>query len=242
MCLVAIGHIGSDTVPKQRLWVGLRWVLLGLLFVSTVVATETLRCPAGRVLVNAADLRDAEMVCEGASDAVRFLEGVGLDVGIEVVIHIVEQLPEAAGPNAAGCYVHAEGCVYAMSCAIFTRQSAAHGGPVSQIPYRSLITHEVAHAIADHNFTVSRPTIQAHEYIAAVTTFAAMPPLLRTRILGSLPGDGFDAEEQISATLFLLAPHWFGAQAYRHYNLPGNGPAFLRKVLTGDALSEQRGL
>ena len=238
MRLVVIDHIHADTVPRQRLWARLRWMLLGLLLVSTAVTAETQRCPAGRVLVNAADLRDAEMVCQGASDAVRFLEGLGLDVGVEVVIHIVEQLPEAAGPNAAGCYVQTGGCVYALPCKVFTRQNAAHGGPVGLLPYRSLITHEVAHAIADHNFTVSRPTIQAHEYIAAVTTFAAMPPALRTRILDALPGDGFDAEEQISATLFLLAPHWFGAQAYRHYNLPGNGPVFLRKVLTGDALSE----
>ena len=155
MRLVVIDQIGSDTVPTQRLREGLRWGLLGLLFVSAVVAAETLRCPAGRVLVNAADLRDAKTVCEGASDAARFLEGVGLDVGAEILIHIVEQLPEAARPNAAGCYVQTEGCVYALACVIFTRQIADHSGPISLLPYRSLITHEVAHAIADHNFTVS---------------------------------------------------------------------------------------
>jgi hypothetical protein len=80
--------------------------------------------------------------------------------------------------------------------------------------------------------------LKAHEYIAGVTTIATLPEAERARLLRLYPGEGFDRPEQISGTLFLLAPTWFAVEAYRHYRKPGNGPAFLRRVLSGAALGQ----
>jgi len=66
-----------------------------------------------------------------------------------------------------------------------------------------------------------------------------MPAEARGRALEAFPGNGFDSEQQITTTLYLLAPQWFGAEAYRHYLKPGNGQAFLRKILAGEALGEE---
>ena len=235
------GKVCSRADSPLRMFAGLRWVIAALALVSSATQAETLHCGAGNVTVHAADARDSKTVCEGASDAVRFLGGIGLDVGSEIQIQVVEQLPGVVGLNAAGCYVRSEHCVYAPESTVYNRQNAGRRGAVSLIPYRSLTAHEMAHAIAENNFAVSRPTVQAHEYIASVTMFSTMPTAARAQLLSELPGDGFDAEEQISATLYLLAPHWFAAQSYRHYNRPENGPAFLRQVLAGHALSEQNG-
>lgn len=40
------------------------------------------------------------------------------------------------------------------------------------------------------------------------------------------------------ATLYMLDPVRFGAQAYRHYLKPGNGREFLHAILAGKALVE----
>ena len=241
MGLVVSGRVGSRAVVPLRLVAGLGWAIVVLALTAGGIQAETLRCRAGNVLVHASDPRDAASVCEGAGDAVEFLAGVGLDVGEEIQIQVVEQLPSVAGSNAAGCYVRSERFVYAPASTAYHRQNAGPGGAISLIPYRSLIAHEMAHAIADNNFAVPNPTVQAHEYIASVTMFSTMPTVERERLLGALPGDGFDAEEQITATLYFLAPHWFAAQSYRHYVSLANGPAWLRKVLAGQALSAQNG-
>jgi len=232
-----VSRVGS---PMHMFW-GLRWVVVAVALMSSATHAETLHCRSGNVLVHAANARDAETVCEGAGDAVGFLAGIGLDVAAEIQVQVVEQLPPEAGSNAAGCYVRSERYVYVPAATVYDRQKAGRGGALGLIPYRSLIAHEMAHAIADNNFAVPRPTIQAHEYIASVTMFSTMPVAERASLLDMLPGDGFDAEEQISATLYLLAPHWFAAQSFRHYNRKDNGPAFLRRVLAGHALSEQQG-
>ena len=208
----------------------------GWMLTAISVDAADLRCSGESVVVHASDPRDAEIVCKGASDAVKFLNSQGLHTCAHLEIHVVETLPDAVPPATAGCYVHAERRVYLLTPARFEQQ-AMHVAPPSCLDYHSLITHEVAHAIAGCNFAVPKPTIQAHEYVAYLTMLSTMPDAARERMLGNFAGDGFDTEQQITATIYLMAPQWFGAQVYRHYLKPGNGEAFLRKVLAGKALS-----
>ena len=195
------------------------------------------------VLVSAEHGSDVvEDVCEAAQAAGDFLRTAGFDTSARVRIKLVDTLPERFGRDALACYVHSERCVYLLT----PSSSLARTGPVAALtprfPYSSWVSHEVAHAIAAANFRVPSPTIQAHEYIAYVTMFATMPSTSRDRLLGAFAGAGFETEEQITATLFLLAPNQFGAEAYRHYRSLGrSGPAFLRQILSGQALGQPDG-
>jgi hypothetical protein len=38
----------------------------------------------------------------------------------------------------------------------------------------------------------------------------------------------------------MMAPHFFGAQAYRHFMRLEDRPAFLKKVLSGSALMDEQ--
>ncbi|HSC95526.1 MAG TPA: DUF6639 family protein [Burkholderiales bacterium] len=69
-------------------------------------------------------------------------------------------------------------------------------------------------------------------YIAYVTMFATMAAEQRDRILKRFPGSGFDTERQINLTVYMFAPHYFGAQAYRHFMRLENGQLFLERVLS----------
>jgi hypothetical protein len=107
--------------------------------------------------------------------------------------------------------------------------------------YRSLVTHEAAHAVADCNFGIPHPTIQAHEYVAYVAMFAMMNPNLREEVMARNPGVSFDSEREMNAIIYMFDPMRFGIAAYRHYLEKGNGDAFLLRVLSGNALTN-RGL
>ena len=110
--------------------------------------------------------------------------------------------------------------------------------PIEPAMYRSVVTHEVAHAISDYNFLVSDPTIQAKEYVAYVAMFVTMNENLRKRILHANPGSGFDSELKINTTIYLCDPMHFGVEAYRHYLIKENGDEFLLKALAGKVLRD----
>ena len=94
--------------------------------------------------------------------------------------------------------------------------------------HRSVITHEVAHLYAQHNFNlqaVETPQKQkkmghgVHEYIASVVQLSTMEPNLRQRILESyVPEIIFDDEQQINWLLFACDPEKFCIMSFRHFH------------------------
>lgn len=99
--------------------------------------------------------------------------------------------------------------------------------------------HEVAHCIVSANAGREPLSAVAQEYFAYVTMFATMPAAQREQVLQKIPGNGFDATVEIDMTIYLIDPIQFGAQAYRHFLKPGNGRAFLRRVLNRQLLIEE---
>ncbi|HET9702366.1 MAG TPA: DUF6639 family protein [Burkholderiales bacterium] len=195
-------------------------------------------CEVRTVSVRASEPAAAALACQGAADAIGFLAAQGFDVPESVVIHVVEKLPAAAGTSAAGCYLHAERRVLVLTFAEFARLKTWLNLPADARMYRSLVTHEVAHAVGACNFKVREPSLQAKEYIAYVAMFATMSPAERDLALAQVPGQGFEGDWQMSATIYMLDPVRFGAQAYRHYLKPGNGREFLHAILAGKVLVE----
>jgi hypothetical protein len=97
----------------------------------------------------------------------------------------------------------------------------------------------VAHLIAAANFKVQKPAVVAQEYIAYVTMFATMLPDQRDAILARFPGEVWDTEGGFNLALYMIAPHFFGAQAYRHFMRLEDRQAFLGKVLSGVVLTDE---
>jgi hypothetical protein len=208
-----------------------------LLSVTTMAAADVQQCSDSIVVLHELPLDVLSSVCEGAGAARTFLRDAGFTVDEPITIEIVERLPNQVDPHAVACYVESDQRVYLLTPAVVAVPGRSGVDPADQLAYRSRVAHEVAHAIAAMNFRVSSPTIQAHEYIAYVTMFATMPEETRAQVLGALPGHGFETADQINSTLFLLAPTWFGVEAFRHYrSLGDDGPGFLRRIVQGQVL------
>ena len=146
-------------------------------------------------------------------------------------------LPDWISKTALGCYQEEEQKVIVLTFSAFEKREVWFGVPVDRSMYRSLVTHEVVHAVASCNFTISKPTIHAKEYVAYVAMFAMMNPVIRARVLAANPGVGFDRESEINDLTYLLDPMRFGVEAYRHYLKTDHGDAFLLKALSGNVLT-----
>lgn len=213
-------------------------VVCGLLCAPPLSLGAETSCPGDAGLrVRSESAADADLACQGARRAIDFLATLGLSIPETVAVDVVSNLPPPASPNAFGCHVRGEQRVailsYERCVALGTKELV-----VDPALYRSLVAHEVAHRVAEANFSVTEPTLVAQEYIAYVTLFATLPPAERERLLAAFPGSGFGSAREMSAVYYGLSPNGFGAQAYRHFLKPGNGALFVRHILSGQVLTD----
>jgi hypothetical protein len=189
-------------------------------------------------VVRSTDADDASVVCEGARDAISFLVSRGLDLPPRIHVDVVSRLPADVGPEAAGFFREREQRVFVLTYPQFASRGDWFNVAIDETMYRSLVSHEVAHAVAAYNFRVPKPTIQAKEYVAYVTMLATMAPVQRERVLREFPGAGFEGEWQMNTVVYLVDPMRFGVRAYRHFLQQARGEEFLRNVLDGKVLQE----
>lgn len=220
--------------------VGLALCLAGTLPAAQVPASAVTdhACDHPAVRVRAALSANARDACAGAQDALAFFAAQGLAPTEPLLLEIVPDLTEAAGPSAAGCYLEAQKRILLATYAEFRKARTWFKLPIARTLYRSLAAHETAHAVAACSFGIARPTIQAKEYVAYVAMFEAMPAGLRDRVLHAYPDAAFAGDARITAVYYMFEPMAFGVAAWRHYAQPGKGPAFLKDVLAGRELGD----
>ena len=195
-------------------------------------------CNTLGVSVRSANPADTLSSCQGAGKAIAFLASQGFDVTHDIRIEVVPELTDHASASAAGCFVEPKEKVLILSYSEFEKFRDWFRIPIDRPLYRSLVAHEVAHAVAACNFKIPRPSIQAKEYIAYVAQISTMDAAQRERVLLQYPGEGFEADRQMNTTIYLFDPMRFAVKAYRHFLKPGNGRDYLAKILVGEALSD----
>jgi hypothetical protein len=198
---------------------------------------DELRCQnETNVVVHSLNYSDAQTACAGASDAIRFLQALGLVTTGQINLRIVDELPASESSSRSGCFIASERCAYLLTFAKIEERGTPFDLPISRTLYQHMAAHEVAHVIAANNFDIPVPRIEAQEYIAYVTMLATMAPSYRELLLAQYPGSGFVTEMEINTTMYLFDPLRFGIQAYRHFLKAENGKVFVQRILTGQAL------
>jgi len=194
-------------------------------------------CANSSISIEADEPVDHDDICNSAEDALVFFGRLDIELTHPLVIEIVLNLPDWMSETAVGCYHEEERKVFVLTLPAFEKREVWFGVTVNRSMYRSLVIHEVAHAVASCNFKISEPTIHAEEYVAYVAMFAMMNPVLRARVLAENPGADFDSESEINEITYSFDPMRFGVAAYRHYLRKEHGDAYLLKALSGNALT-----
>ena len=205
---------------------------------STTEMFNEIRCSAINVVVRSPDSADAMVACEGARDAMEFLAVQGLDVTGDIAIEILTRLPAGVSGSAAGCCLESKKQVLILVYSGFKKFKTWFGIPIDRELHRSLVSHEVAHAVAAYNFTIPAPSIQAKEYIAYITQLSIMEPVLRERVLSQYAVEAFEGDWQMSTTIYMFDCMAFGVRAYRHFLKLSDGQDYLHAILNGKALVE----
>ncbi len=195
-------------------------------------------CADRRLVVQGGDAADASSACQGGGRAVAFLSGLGLRIPERLSIEVVPALPTLYGASPLGSYDAVAGRIRVLAyerCATDGPDKLLFDQPLGRDLYRSLVAHEVAHAVVQANYSGDGPQVVPQEYIAYTTQFAVMSPELRATILDSSRISAFAGEHQMSATLFFLDPPSFGIAAYRHFRNQPDGRPVVWRLLRGEA-------
>ena len=216
-----------------------RWLVgVSLLASGPVAASGSQPCPQGGAAVSGAGSQDFGDICQGVAAALSFFASHGVAATEPLSIEVAQRLPEAAGPTAAGCYLESRRTLYLVPFATFRKHKTWFGIPIDRALYRSLASHEAAHAVAACRFLIPHPTIQAKEYLAYVAMFSTMPPALRAKALKIVQAETFDSFDRFTPMLYLFDPMRFGAGAYRHFSSMPDPSSVIRSVLSGQVLTD----
>ena len=197
-----------------------------------------IRCSTPNVVVRSSEQSDALIACDAAREAIKFLSSQGMDVSGDIAIELLKKLPPVECSSAAGCYIELERRALILVYSEFIKFKNWFDVPIDRALYRSLVSHEVAHLVADLNFKIPKPSIQAKEYIAYITQFSIMEPLQRERVLTQYPCEAFEGDWEMSTTIYMFDCMRFGVRAYLHFLNLANRRDYLQSILNGKTLVE----
>lgn len=195
---------------------------------------EPLPCPDPRFEVDADDPDLAMQLCDLAAEAADRLSACGLTPTRPLLIEVVESI---AHPVAD--------CLAAYDCD-FDRIRISHpdgfdgllpaGSPYSELPtdvlLGALLTHELSHAFLHQTAMQREITPVDHEYVAAAMELDSLQEEWRQVLL-----DHSLLEEArpglIDIWIYRLEPRRFSANAWLHFQAPGNGCALIGRIAEG---------
>lgn len=196
-----------------------------------------LACHQSAIVVTGANAHDLPLACAAVRHALAFLEPAGVRLENGPAIWLVDKLPGKSVEHALGRYDAKRGVVelldYRAAVAASECAPRAFKMPMTEALWQSYVAHEVAHAAVRVHDPSHRLTIAQQEYVAAVVQLGTLPEAIRGAILrnyADIPAFG-DAGE-MTDLYYYMAPCKFAVKAYRHYLEPGNGPAFISRMLT----------
>lgn len=214
-----------------------RAALLGLALLSPAAAlADTQPCGDSGIAVVAEAPADREQACAAVEDAIPFLHGAGLAPLPPTTIRLVEAIPGNGTGHSLGRYDARTGEIVLLSPAAALAASKcgapAFGVPMSPALWRSYVVHELAHAAAERHFAPRARSLVASEYIAAVAQLATLPEDERRVILEQYADtEAYQRPREMSELYYFMDPCRFAVKCYLHYLQPGNGDAFIRRVL-----------
>lgn len=212
-------------------------LVAGALATPASAGSSVGRCPDIDVRVAASSAQDRVDACTGVRDATDFFAAAGLRHDTALSIEVVTKLPKPIPATAFGAYDHTRRRILVPSYRAFARRGLWFDVPIDRRAYRSLVTHEAAHALTANAPTWTDVSWHGREYVAYVVMFAKMDAAQRDLILTATPGNGFTTPADITPLTLAFDPKGFAIDAYRHYLRPGVGDDYLRRVVAAQSLA-----
>jgi len=227
----------------RPLWINTRPCLLGLALAlagpmfPAAAAQGPVRvdCPSIQIDAQAFSATEQRLIRESAGSARAFLQSHGVDLRETIRVGRLDADRFDRFPH-IGSYSSEKQTIALLDLEQALRQGEDHtlfGLPLDEALYRSVVVHEIAHAITDQHFTIPNPSLVAQEYLAYVVQLSTMESRVREEILRGFALSAYKGIEEMSPVYYQMAPACFGVKAYLHFLALQDPGGFIRGLLSG---------
>lgn len=227
----------GEVANRRRCGVGSRRLLLvALLWLVNApgYSANRVACPVPGVTLFSDRAEDGELACQAVGKALAFMRGQGFRVDARFTIELVDRPLSLHGTEVTGTYDSRSFHIEVPSFSQAQRMAQRHPPfrmRMCHEMWQSFVAHEVAHAVAQANFRVAKPSLEAHEYIAYVVELATLPVALRQQLLALFGNPAFQNEREINRIFLQLDPEVFAVKAYGHFIAHPDPQAFFQRLL-----------
>jgi uncharacterized protein DUF6639 len=203
-----------------------------------VLAVEQ-RCPGVAVDVTTASDDERRLVCSAAATAVQLVGRCGIALRQPLQVEVASEVhhPLRHGVILGFFDTKRERVLVTQEANV---PALVKGTPYAALPqrdfYKSLIVHEVVHAVMHQNLKRPAATHAAHEYPAYALQIESLAANVRDTFLKTFDQSAVKADATPFTDLILFFdPYVFAARAYQHFKASPDGCAHLRALLAGEA-------
>lgn len=193
------------------------------------------QCRGTAVDVTAASEPERELACSAAGEAIRMLGRCGIAQRKPVHVHIMAEVRHSLGQVFGLFDIRQEKILVTHEGNI---PSLVKDTPYAGLPqrdfYRSLILHEVIHAIMHQNIERQPTSHAAYEYPAYALQIESLPPAVREQFLRSFDQAALRSDTVFNDAVLFFDPYFFAARAYRHFQAAADRCALLGALLKGE--------
>ena len=192
-----------------------------LLYSSNSCAQEKIKlCNGSNVVVVYTKTEDYQLVCNSANDVIDIAKKIGLNEELNITISIVDsliinnivKLLAFFNPNSMEIQV-----LSMQACKKTFGNNVVFGQPIDRELYRSIIIHEIAHALFWNNMGNKFIAREIHEYFAYTIQLALLDESHRNEIIYSNNVPAYSNRSEFSEEYYLLSPTKFAVKSYLHF-------------------------
>jgi hypothetical protein len=200
------------------------------------VPTARERCAAVPVEVVAATGEERRLACAAAGELLARLARCGIGLQRPLQIRVGADIPHAPGRAVVGLFDRANQRLYVRE--LESIPALVGGTPFAEIPppelFKSMIIHEIAHAVLHQNAGPDAVGAVGHEYLAYALQIESLPAGARERFLQAVGKRQSVKEFVFNDVLLDMNPCLFAAYAFEHLAAAGERCAPLVAILEGE--------
>lgn len=209
---------------------------------TTPMLGAEMTCQPAGVHVEAARIEDADRVCEAVQVAQSVFDGCGLPgIPSGLRINVVEELRQGC----VALYHCGENWIETLAPDAM-QQRRLPGSAFAWLGiedyYRSVIVHELAHAVFDELPCPFEACVAAAEYVGFVLQVMSLSPEQQKTFEEHAGLDRKISRDELNAMYLFLAPHKFAQKAWTHAKQRGDVCAYLSQVIDGTFLFDREPL
>ncbi len=178
------------------------------------------RCNGSSVVVVYTKIEDYHLLCNSVNDVIEIAKKIGLSKELNFTISIVDRLNinnttkllAFFNPNIMEIQV-----LSMQACKKTFGNEVVFGQEIDKELHRSIIIHEIAHALFWNNMGNKVIAREFHEYFAYTIQLALLDESHRNKIIFSNDVPAYSNQSEFSEEYYLLNPTQFAVKSYLHF-------------------------